>query len=319
MLRKIFLAQPRGFCAGVDRAIKIVDLALERYGAPLYVRKEIVHNRHVVESFEKRGVVFVNELHQVPPEAMVIFSAHGVSPSVPAEAAQRGLRAIDATCPLVNKVHAEVIRYVARGYHILLIGHEGHDEVVGTMGHAPQAITLITDHQAAQHTDIPFTDKLMMLCQTTLSMDEVAETMKALRLRFPHAETPAADDICYATQNRQNGVKALAETCQGILIVGSANSSNAARLVSVAESRGVKSLLIDHAGALPESWLEGIETLGISSGASTPEPLVAALIAKLNPNNTLEIALATTAEEDVVFALPALLRESPEPELSETK
>jgi 4-hydroxy-3-methylbut-2-en-1-yl diphosphate reductase len=317
MLRKILLAQPRGFCAGVDRAIKIVDLALERYGAPLYVRKEIVHNRHVVESFQRRGVIFVDELQEVPADATVIFSAHGVSPAVPAEAEARGLTAIDATCPLVNKVHAEVLRYVGRGYHILLIGHRGHDEVVGTMGHAPKSITLITNGDDALNAQVPVADKLMVLCQTTLSVDETAETLAALRRRFPNLETPGADDICYATQNRQNGVKALSKTCQGVLIVGSANSSNAARLVDVAESRGVKALLIDRVEDLPADqmnvWLDGIETLGISSGASTPEKLVEELLDKLIRDHSPEVALATTVEEDVVFSLPPQLSLRPSP------
>ena len=278
---KILLAQPRGVCAGVDRAVKIVEIALERFGPPLYVRREIVHNRHTVQRLRARGVVFVDELDEVPDEALVVFSAHGVSPAVKSEASRRGLRAIDATCPLVAKVHQEVLRNVERDRSLVLIGHAGHDEVVGTVGHAPQAITLVTSVEDARTVALPRQRPLVALTQTTLSLDDTAEILAELRRRFPRLEQPAADDICSATQNRQNAGKAMAERVDLLRVVGSANSSNAARLVEVGQARGVAGHLIDDETEIDPLWLQGVETVGLTSGASTPEALVQRVIDRL--------------------------------------
>ena len=306
-LKKIVLAQPRGVCAGVDRAIKIVELALARFGAPLYVRKEIVHNRFVVEGFRKQGVVFVEELDAVPDGATVIFSAHGVAPAVKSEAERRELRAIDATCPLVSKVHHEVLRYVKKDQQLVLIGHPGHDEVVGTMGHAPQKIHLVSTVAQAEGLELAADVPAVALTQTTLSMDDAAEIMSALAERFPLLEKPAADDICYATQNRQNAVKALVDKVQLLLVVGSQNSSNAARLVDVAQARGVRGALIDSAEEIEPSWLDDVEAVGVTSGASTPEVLVDAVLERLkslSAREDLPVELCDTVDESVVFSLP---------------
>ncbi|MCG3127959.1 MAG: 4-hydroxy-3-methylbut-2-enyl diphosphate reductase 2 [Phycisphaerae bacterium] len=308
---QVFLANPRGFCAGVDRAIRIVDLALEVYGPPIYVRKQIVHNSHVVRGFEAKGVIFVEELAEVPGGALAILSAHGVSPQVHSEARARGLRVIDATCPLVTKVHLEVLRFVKQGYHIILIGHAGHDEVVGTTGHAPEHITLIENEQQAREKPVPPHRKLMVLTQTTLGIDDTAGVVRALRERFPELELPPTEDICYATQNRQDAVKAMSE--QGIdllLVVGSPNSSNAARLVEVGRARRVPGYLIDSAADIRDAWLTGVRRVGVTAGASTPEPIIQGVLERLAAASGATVDLVTTAEESTVFQLPPGLREA---------
>jgi len=306
---KVILAQPRGVCAGVERAVKIVELALERFGAPIYVRKEIVHNQHIVARLCREGAVFVEELSEVPAGALAIFSAHGVSPTVREEAKERGLRTVDATCPLVSKVHLEVLRYVKRDYNLVLIGHDGHDEVVGTLGHAPDSITLVTDVRDAEAVEVPVDKPVMVLTQTTLSVDDTKQIMDVLVRRFPQLETPSADDICYATQNRQSAVKGLTEAVDLLLVVGSQNSSNAKRLVEVAGSRGVPGYLIDSADEIDSSWLVGIEAVGVTSGASTPEELVQGVVDRLRELGATEVETSTAVEEHVVFTLPPELRE----------
>lgn len=307
---KVILARPRGVCAGVERAVKIVELALERFGAPIYVRKEIVHNRFIVDHLRQQGARFVDELDEVPAGALVIFSAHGISPAVREDAERRGLRTVDATCPLVSKVHLEVLRYVKRDYNLVLIGHEGHDEVVGTLGHAPQSITLVTDVAHAERVELPLDKPLIVLTQTTLSVDDTKQIMGVLMRRFPQLETPGADDICYATQNRQNAVKALAESrIDLLLVVGSNNSSNAKRLVEVGESRGVPGYLIDRGAEIQPEWLTGVSAVGVTSGASTPEELVQDVVARLRELGASEVEVSTTVEEHVVFTLPPELRQ----------
>ena len=305
---KVILAQPRGVCAGVDRAVQIVEFALERYGPPVYVRREIVHNRYIVDHLRTKGAVFVQELDEVPEGSLVIFSAHGISPEVREEAIARNVRTIDATCPLVSKVHLEVLRYVKRDYELVLIGHEGHDEVVGTLGHAPQRITLVRDVNDAATVDLPTDRPIVVLTQTTLSMDDTAAIMNVLKERYSHLETPGADDICYATQNRQNAVKALADKIDLLLVVGSRNSSNAKRLVEVGESRGVTGYLIDNEQEIDTEWLNGVNAVGVTSGASTPEILVQRVIKRLQDLGASEVEVNTTVEESVVFTLPPELR-----------
>jgi 4-hydroxy-3-methylbut-2-enyl diphosphate reductase len=307
---KVILARPRGVCAGVERAVKIVELALERFGAPIYVRKEIVHNRFIVDHLRQQGARFVDELDEVPADALVIFSAHGISPAVREDAERRGLRTVDATCPLVSKVHLEVLRYVKRDYNLVLIGHEGHDEVVGTLGHAPSSITLVTDVAHAERVELPLDKPLIVLTQTTLSVDDTKQIMAVLMRRFPQLETPGADDICYATQNRQNAVKALADSrIDLLLVVGSNNSSNAKRLVEVGESRGVPGYLIDRGAEIQPQWLQGVSAVGVTSGASTPEELVQDVVARLRELGATEVEVSTTVEEHVVFTLPPELRQ----------
>jgi 4-hydroxy-3-methylbut-2-enyl diphosphate reductase len=306
---KVTLAEPRGVCAGVERAVKIVELALERFGAPIYVRKEIVHNRHIVERLRELGAIFVEELDEVPEGATVIFSAHGISPAVRDDASERSLKTIDATCPLVSKVHLEVLRYVKRSYDLVLIGHEGHDEVVGTLGHAPESITLVTDVQDAETVELPQDRPLMVLTQTTLSVDDTKDIMDILHRRFPNLESPPADDICYATQNRQSAVKALSDGVDLLLVVGSQNSSNAKRLVEVGESRGVPGYLIDSADEINPEWLKGVEAVGVTSGASTPEELVQGVVERLRELGATDVETSTAVEENVVFTLPPELRE----------
>ncbi|MBK6846246.1 MAG: 4-hydroxy-3-methylbut-2-enyl diphosphate reductase [Proteobacteria bacterium] len=307
---KVILARPRGVCAGVERAVKIVELALERFGAPIYVRKEIVHNRFIVDHLRQQGARFVDELDEVPAGALVIFSAHGISPAVREDADRRGLRTVDATCPLVSKVHLEVLRYVKRDYNLVLIGHEGHDEVVGTLGHAPASITLVTDVAHAERVELPLDKPLIVLTQTTLSVDDTKQIMAVLMRRFPQLETPGADDICYATQNRQNAVKALADSrIDLLLVVGSNNSSNAKRLVEVGESRGVPGYLIDRGAEIQPQWLQGVSAVGVTSGASTPEELVQDVVARLRELGATEVEVSTTVEEHVVFTLPPELRQ----------
>ncbi|MCZ6697828.1 MAG: 4-hydroxy-3-methylbut-2-enyl diphosphate reductase, partial [Planctomycetota bacterium] len=272
---KVILANPRGFCAGVDRAVKIVELAIEVYGTPVYVRREIVHNSHVVEDLRSRGAVFVEELDEVPEGGLAILSAHGVAPIVFDQAKARSLRLLDATCPLVTKVHLEVHRFVRQGYHIILVGHKGHDEVIGTLGESPENVVLVENAEQARTVDIPEGRRLMVLTQTTLSMDDTNDVLEALRERFPNLEFPPTDDICYATQNRQDAVKEMvARGIDVLLVVGSHNSSNAARLVEVAESRGRRGYLIDGPDDVREAWLQDAQTVGVTAGASTPEAVV---------------------------------------------
>jgi 4-hydroxy-3-methylbut-2-enyl diphosphate reductase len=305
----VLLANPRGFCAGVDRAVKIVDLALEVFGPPVYVRREIVHNSHVVSALRDKGAVFVEEIGEVPSGAVAILSAHGVAPSVYAEAKARELRVIDATCPLVTKVHLEVHRFVKQGYHIVLIGHAGHDEVIGTMGQSPGNITLVENESQARTVALPSGSKLVVLTQTTLGVDDTAGVLSVLRERFALLELPPTDDICYATQNRQDAVKAMRERgLDLLLVVGSKNSSNAARLVEVGEQGGVRGFLIDRADEINPEWLRGIGRVGVTAGASTPEDVVLSVLARLKSLGADGVDLVTTAEESTVFQLPQILR-----------
>ena len=307
--KKVLLAAPRGYCAGVDRAILTVEKSLDLYGAPLYVRKEIVHNRHVVQSLEDRGVIFVDELDVVPEGSTVVFSAHGVAPSVHEEAAQRSLKTIDATCPLVTKVHAEARRFSNDGLDIILIGHEGHEEVEGTMGEAPKSITLVQNPEEARHLEVENPDKLIWLSQTTLSVDETIQTVNVLKERFPEMASPPSDDICYATQNRQTAVKVMAPNCDLVIVVGSGNSSNSVRLVEVALDAGAQaSYRVDSFRELQSEWVEGVSTVGVTSGASVPELLVQEVIQWLAEQGFNDCEEVITTEETLMFALPPELR-----------
>ena len=308
--KKVLLASPRGYCAGVDRAVVTVEKALELYGAPVYVRKQIVHNKFVVESLEARGAIFVDEVDEVPEGATVVFSAHGVAPEVHEQSLRRNLKTIDATCPLVTKVHAEVKRFAREGYQILLIGHEGHEEVVGTMGEAPDAITIVEGHVEAATIHVPATDKLVWLSQTTLSVDEALSTVGALKERFPLLVSPPSDDICYATSNRQSAVKAIAERCDVVVVVGSGNSSNSVRLVEVALAAGARAAYrVDAASEIDASWFADARTVGLTSGASVPELLVNDVLAWLAAEvGFTHVEEVETAEETLVFALPPELR-----------
>ena len=307
--KKVLLAAPRGYCAGVDRAVVTVEKSLDLYGPPVYVRKQIVHNKYVVHALEARGAIFVDELDEVPEGATVVFSAHGVAPEVHAQAADRDLKTIDATCPLVTKVHSEAKRFSHEGYQILLIGHEGHEEVVGTMGEAPDAMILVEDPEAALHIDVPNPDKLIWLSQTTLSVDETISTVDVLKDRFPQLTSPPSDDICYATQNRQAAVKAIAERCDVVIVVGSGNSSNSVRLVEVALDAGARAAFrVDSAEELDEDWFVDATTVGLSSGASVPEILVYEVLGWLAERGFGDVDEVETAEETLVFALPPELR-----------
>jgi 4-hydroxy-3-methylbut-2-enyl diphosphate reductase len=307
--RRVLLAAPRGYCAGVDRAVITVEKALELYGAPVYVRKQIVHNRHVVEALEARGAVFVEETSEVPEGAVVVFSAHGVAPSVHEEASARGLKTIDATCPLVTKVHQEAVRFADEGYQILLIGHEGHEEVVGTAGEAPEHITLVDGPSHVVDLELGDHPKLAWLSQTTLSVDETTETVTALRERFPQLLDPPSDDICYATQNRQVAVKTISASCELVIVVGSRNSSNSVRLVEVALAGGASTAyLVDRADEIQESWLRGVQTVGVTSGASVPEILVRGVLDWLAARGYGDVEEVSSAEEHLLFALPPELR-----------
>ncbi|MFC5062145.1 4-hydroxy-3-methylbut-2-enyl diphosphate reductase [Actinomycetospora atypica] len=307
--RKVLLAKPRGYCAGVDRAVVAVEKALETYGPPVYVRKEIVHNRHVVTTLASRGAVFVDETDEVPEGATVVFSAHGVSPAVHAEAAVRQLKTIDATCPLVTKVHQEAKRFAREDYDILLIGHEGHEEVEGTSGEAPENIQVVDGPESVADVEVRDPEKVIWLSQTTLSVDETMQTVSALRERFPSLADPPSDDICYATQNRQVAVKAMAPQCDLVVVVGSQNSSNSVRLVEVALQAGARdSHLVDHAGEIDEAWLEGVETVGVTSGASVPEILVGDVLHWLADRGYAEVEEITTANEKLTFSLPRELK-----------
>ena len=305
--KKIILLRPRGFCAGVVRAIDVVKIALAAYGAPIYVRKEIVHNRHVVEELRAAGAIFVEELTEVPVGARAIYSAHGVAPSVREEAKARNLRVIDATCPLVTKVHLEARKFARQGYTIVLIGHENHDEVIGTLGEAPEATALVSTVEDVDALTVKDSDKVGYITQTTLSLDETRDIIARLKERFPKIEGPAAQDICYATENRQVAVKAVAPLCETLLVVGSQNSSNSRRLVEVCEQLGVPSYLIDDLTEVKPEWLENIRTVAVTAGASAPENLVEALVASLQERGFGELEEMEIKEEDVRFNLPAEL------------
>lgn len=308
--KNVLLAAPRGYCAGVDRAVETVEKALEKYGAPIYVRKQIVHNRYVVESLANRGVIFVDEASEAPEGSHLVFSAHGISPAVRAEATQRRQLTLDATCPLVTKVHKEAQRFQRDGYHILLVGHEGHEEVEGTAGEAPEVTHLVDGiGDVAKLPEFLQDEKLIWLSQTTLSVDETITIVNKLRERFPHLENPPSDDICYATQNRQESVKAIAPQCDLMIVVGSKNSSNSVRLVEVALEAGAKtSHLVDFAKEIDESWLEGVQTVGVTCGASVPELLVREVLEFLDERGYSDVEQVTTSTETITFALPRDLR-----------
>ena len=308
--KTLLLASPRGYCAGVDRAVETVERALEKYGEPIYVRKEIVHNKYVVKTLEQRGAIFVQETEEVPEGAHVVFSAHGVSPAVRESAAQRNLLALDASCPLVTKVHNEAKRFARDGYQILLVGHEGHEEVEGTSGEAPEVTHLVDGVEGvAALPDFPEDQPLVWLSQTTLSVDETMEIVAKLKERFPHLQDPPSDDICYATQNRQAAVKNIAPRCDLVIVVGSQNSSNSKRLVEVALESGAKaSYLVDYPHQIDDAWLDGVETVGLTSGASVPEILVQEVVAYLGERGFTNVDEVTTTVETITFALPRDLR-----------
>jgi 4-hydroxy-3-methylbut-2-enyl diphosphate reductase len=307
--KRVLLAKPRGYCAGVDRAVQTVEHALEHYGAPVYVRKQIVHNLHVVKALEQRGAIFVEENAEVPEGSIVVFSAHGVAPEVHEQAEARNLKTIDATCPLVTKVHHEVRRFAKDGYDILLIGHEGHEEVVGTSGEAPDRITLVDGPDSVGDVEVRNPEKVVWLSQTTLSVDETMQTVDALRERFPQLHSPPSDDICYATQNRQAAVKVIAPQIDLFLVVGSANSSNSVRMVEVALASGAPAAhLVENSAAIDEAWLAGVRTVGLSSGASVPEILVRETLEWLAARGYLDVQEVSHTEERLAFALPQELR-----------
>jgi 4-hydroxy-3-methylbut-2-enyl diphosphate reductase len=309
--RRVLLAKPRGYCAGVDRAVQTVEKALERHGVPVYVRKQIVHNTHVVRELEERGAIFVEEAEEVPEGAVVVFSAHGVAPQVREEAAKRGLHTIDATCPLVTKVHSEAKRFAAQDYDILLIGHEGHEEVVGTTGEAPARIHLVDGPEGSANIEIRDPAKVAWLSQTTLSVDETNETVAALRERFPMLLDPPSDDICYATQNRQAAVKRIAAEADLIIVVGSRNSSNSVRLVEVAlEAGAAAAYLVDDASGADPAWLQDVLTVGVTSGASVPEDLVSGVVSWLGEQGFGTVEEVEAVQERMFFALPHELRGS---------
>jgi 4-hydroxy-3-methylbut-2-enyl diphosphate reductase len=307
--KRVLLAAPRGYCAGVDRAVQTVERALDLYGAPVYVRKEIVHNKHVVEELSKRGAIFVEQETEVPEGEMVVFSAHGVAPAVHENAAARQLQTVDATCPLVTKVHVSARRFAADGYTIVMIGHEGHEEVEGTTGEAPDSIVLVQTVEEVADLDVPDPERVAFITQTTLSVDETAEIIAALRAKFPAIVSSKSDDICYATTNRQIAVKQLASECELVLVIGSTNSSNSNRLVEVAREHGAASHLIDNHAQVREEWLDGVETVGITSGASAPEELVEALVESFRERGAEEVSELRTVHEDVRFMLPKEIRE----------
>jgi 4-hydroxy-3-methylbut-2-enyl diphosphate reductase len=307
--RRVLLAKPRGYCAGVDRAVETVERALEQYGGPIYVRKQIVHNTHVVKTLEERGAIFVEETEEVPEGSIVVFSAHGVAPVVHDEARRRDLRTIDATCPLVTKVHKEAVRFATADYDILLIGHEGHEEVVGTSGEAPDHIHLVDGPDGAANVQVRDPEKVAWLSQTTLSVDETIATVEALRERFPKLMDPPSDDICYATQNRQIAIKQIAAAAQLVIVVGSENSSNSKRLVEVAlESGADAAYLVDDVSFLEPAWLDGVTTVGVTSGASVPEELVGGLLAALAEHGFDQVDEVESVREHMIFKLPHELR-----------
>ena len=307
--KKVLLAAPRGYCAGVDRAVIAVEKALDHYGAPVYVRKQIVHNKHVVRSLEKRGAIFVDEVDEAPEGCVMVFSAHGVSPAVVEAANARNQRTIDATCPLVTKVHKEVLRFEKEGYDILLVGHDGHEEVEGTAGEAPHAVQLIDGDEDIQNAKVKDPEKVIWLSQTTLSVDETMETVVKLRERFPQMQNPPSDDICYATQNRQVAIKKVGAESDLVIVVGSANSSNTVRLVEVALEAGAKAAFrVDDASEIKDEWFDGVGSVGVTSGASVPEDLVEEVLEYLDAKGFGEVETVTTAEEDIQFSLPKELR-----------
>jgi len=307
--KRVLLAAPRGYCAGVDRAVIAVEKALEHYGAPVYVRKQIVHNVHVVSSLEAKGAIFVEENEEVPSGALVVFSAHGVSPAVVQSAEDRGLRTIDATCPLVTKVHKEAVRFANDDFDILLIGHEGHEEVEGTYGEAPDSITIVNNPDEARTVQVSDPDRLIWLSQTTLSVDETMEIVEILRGRFPNLQDPPSDDICYATTNRQTAIKEIAPQADLVIVVGSSNSSNSVRLVEVALEYGAKaSYRVDFANEIDETWFEGVASVGVTSGASVPEILVQDVLRLLADYGYGSVEEVVTAQEDILFSLPKELR-----------
>ncbi len=309
--KRVLLAEPRGYCAGVDRAVETVERALEKHGAPVYVRHEIVHNRHVVETLAQRGAVFVAETDEVPEGSIVVFSAHGVAPTVHESASERNLQVIDATCPLVTKVHNEAKRFARDDYDILLIGHEGHEEVVGTAGEAPDHVQLVDGQDGVDRVTVRDPAKVIWLSQTTLSVDETMETVARLRERFPTLQDPPSDDICYATQNRQAAVKAMAPECDLVIVVGSRNSSNSVRLVEVALGAGARAAyLVDYAEDIDPAWLDGVSTVGVTSGASVPEILVRGVLDRLAESGYATLQTVTTANETLVFALPREIRQA---------
>jgi 4-hydroxy-3-methylbut-2-en-1-yl diphosphate reductase len=306
---KLLLAAPRGYCAGVDRAVQTVERLLERHGPPVYVRKEIVHNKHVVETLRERGAIFVDELDDTIPEgAITVFSAHGVSPAVHADAERRGLQTIDATCPLVTKVHREAVKFAGEGYTIVLIGHAGHEEVEGTTGEAPDHIVLVQTEEDVDALEVPDPDRVAYISQTTLSVDETLSIIERLREKFPNITGPRTDDICYATTNRQAAVKQMAEQCDLVLVIGSTNSSNSQRLVDVARDFGARAHLIDNEGMVQEEWLEGADVVGISSGASAPEELVERLVQFFRDRGTETVETFELMRENVRFMLPKTVR-----------
>jgi 4-hydroxy-3-methylbut-2-en-1-yl diphosphate reductase len=307
--RQVLLAAPRGYCAGVDRAVQTVERALELHGRPVYVRKEIVHNKHVVEELEKRGAIFVQEETEVPEGETVVFSAHGVAPAVHRNAEARRLDTIDATCPLVTKVHVEARKFAADGYTVILIGHAGHEEVEGTTGEASDSIVLVESEEDVARLEVEDSEKVAFITQTTLSVDETLDIIRKLRERFPSIVSPRTDDICYATQNRQDAVKQLAPRCDLVLVIGSQNSSNSNRLVEVARQHGAEAHLIDNEHEVREEWLEGVETVGITSGASAPEELVQRLVEFFRLRGAEDVSELEVTEEDVRFMLPRDIRE----------
>ena len=307
-IEKLILAAPRGYCAGVDRAVQTVEQALRIHGAPVYVRKEIVHNKHVVEELSERGAIFVEEADEVPEGSVCVFSAHGVAPSVRAGAEQRRLQTIDATCPLVTKVHREAVRFAEEGYTIVLVGHEGHEEVEGTMGEAPDRILLVQDEDDVDRLEIADESRIAYVTQTTLAVDETAAILERLKQRFPQIVGPRTDDICYATTNRQAAVKQMASHCDLMLVIGSQNSSNSKRLVEVARDCGTDAHLIDNAGEVQEEWLQGRRVVGISSGASAPENLVAELVEMFRGRGVSDVSEFDVIKEDVRFMLPKQIR-----------
>jgi 4-hydroxy-3-methylbut-2-enyl diphosphate reductase len=308
VVKTILLASPRGYCAGVERAVDTVEQALELWGPPVYVRKQIVHNAHVVRDLEARGAIFVESETEVPRGSTVVFSAHGVAPAVHENAASRELQTIDATCPLVTKVHSEARHYADRGYTIILIGHAGHEEVEGTMGEAPDSIVLVESAEEAERLELPQMDRLAYITQTTLSVDETNEVIDVLRRRFPTIEAPKKEDICYATTNRQRAVKAMLDEIELLLVIGSRNSSNSNRLVEVARAHGVDAHLIDDETEIDESWLDGVETIGVTSGASAPEKLVRRVLAWFRERGVEDIRSFAEENEDVTFKLPVEIR-----------
>ncbi|HTY96035.1 MAG TPA: 4-hydroxy-3-methylbut-2-enyl diphosphate reductase [Solirubrobacteraceae bacterium] len=308
-VEKLLLAAPRGYCAGVDRAVQTVERALQIHGAPVYVRKEIVHNKHVVEGLRERGAIFVDEHTEVPEGAVCVFSAHGVAPSVREGAIERNLQTIDATCPLVTKVHREAVRFANDGYTIVLVGHDGHEEVEGTMGEAPEKIVLVQSEQDVDELQIEDTEHIAYVTQTTLAVDETESIIERLRERFPSIVGPRTEDICYATTNRQAAVKDMAASCDVLLVIGSSNSSNSKRLVEVARDLGTEAYLIDNVGEVREEWLQGARVVGISSGASAPENLVVELVEFFRERGVSDISEHEVRREDVRFMLPKQIRE----------